>query len=215
MFKKRTLIVSFGLAALLILTVSTVVNAAPETQGTYLNGFTLSEMEKLCPMSAEAEAAIVHTVPQVPVIIDGVCYKPENIALFNGQRLRFTSDKEGNLYAFTTVEGAEKFLVDKLMQSGLTTTLTQNGGGTRASVVLYENILYGGEAVVITGIVDSLGDFNDKASSFMVGQGIGLGIIYKDENRGGDYYYMEGGNVIPFLWLYGFNDNVSSAQRVG
>jgi len=38
--------------------------------------------------------------PTVPVIIDGVKYKPEDISLFNGKRLRFIAGKDGTLYAF-------------------------------------------------------------------------------------------------------------------
>ena len=69
-----------------------------------------SEVVELCPMSAEEEAAIVHVVPQCPVTIDGVLYKAEDISLFDGRRLHFTTDKPGNLYAFTDAVLMEEFL---------------------------------------------------------------------------------------------------------
>ncbi len=61
-------------------------------------------------MSPEDEAGIVHDVPPCPVIIDGVLYEPEQIHLFDGQRLGFTVGNDGRLYAFTTVEGMRSFL---------------------------------------------------------------------------------------------------------
>ncbi len=168
-------------------------------------------------MSAEEEAAIVQVVPQVPIIIDGVLYKPEDITLFNGHRLRFTTDDEGNFYAFTTVEGAEKFLVDYLIQSGIEATHINKIEGTRGSVTLCEHITYLGEYFDITGTMDSFGDFNDKGSSFIVSPGL-LGIIWEHEGRTGEYFYRAAGSAIvmvPFLGAFGWNDRASSGQRVG
>ena len=62
-----------------------------------------SEIIALYPMLPENEENIVHEIPGCPVIIDGTLYKPEGIALFNGQRLHFIHDKSGNLYAFTDI----------------------------------------------------------------------------------------------------------------
>jgi hypothetical protein len=213
MFKKSILGASVIIAFIFTLSIPSVVSASSSLQS--LDGLTLSEIEALNPMSAEEEAAIVQVVPQVPIIIDGVLYKPEDITLFNGHRLRFTIDDEGNFYAFTTVEGAEKFLVDYLIQSGFEATHVNNSEGTRASVTLCEHITYLGEYFDITGTMDSFGDFNDKGSSFIVGEGIGLGIIWEDEGRTGEYFYRPGGTAIPFLGLYGWNDRASSGQRVG
>jgi hypothetical protein len=61
-------------------------------------------------MTEEEIKAIVHVVPQCPVIVDGVLYKGKDITLFNGQRLHFTTDKKGNLYAFTDAVKMEEFL---------------------------------------------------------------------------------------------------------
>ncbi|AKG53256.1 hypothetical protein DGWBC_0577 [Dehalogenimonas sp. WBC-2] len=66
-----------------------------------------SEVEAMYPMSAEAEAAIVHVIPMVPVNVDGTWYKAEEITLFNGQRLHFTEDKGGSLFAFTDAKSMD------------------------------------------------------------------------------------------------------------
>ena len=78
-----------------------------------VTGMTPADVEALFPDSEEA--AIVHQVPNYPVIVDGVRYKPEEISRFNGQVLRFVWDEqaeeeEGVIYAFTTVEGLEQYL---------------------------------------------------------------------------------------------------------
>lgn len=70
----------------------------------------LSEITAMHPMSPEDEAEIVHTAPQVPVIINGIKYDPEDVVLFNGQRLHFTVGKDKQLYAFSDVKELEEFL---------------------------------------------------------------------------------------------------------
>jgi hypothetical protein len=72
-------------------------------------GMTMAEILEIIKMSPEAEAKIIHQVPSCPVIIDGVKYEPEQIHLFDGQQLGFISGKDGNLYAFTTEEGLQRF----------------------------------------------------------------------------------------------------------
>lgn len=62
----------------------------------------------------EDEAPLVHVIPSVPVIVDGVRYEPEEISCFNGTPLQFvlTFDAvQGEyMYAFTTDEGLLEFL---------------------------------------------------------------------------------------------------------
>ncbi len=61
-------------------------------------------------MSPEAQAAIVHQVPPVPVIIDGTLYEPEQIHLFDGRQLGFAMGNDGQLYAFTSFATLEDFI---------------------------------------------------------------------------------------------------------
>lgn len=62
----------------------------------------------------EGESPLVHPIPSVPVIVDGVRYPPEEISRFNGTLLQFvlTADavQEGYMYAFTTDERLLEFL---------------------------------------------------------------------------------------------------------
>ncbi len=113
MFKK-TLVFGISLALILVLGSATAVTAdSSDSDQIDISGMTLSEIVEVFPMSAEEEAAIVHTVPQVPVVIDGELYQPEDISLFNGQRLHFTVGSDGTLYAFTAAEELEKFIAEE------------------------------------------------------------------------------------------------------
>ena len=81
-----------------------------EDVDTFPEGTTPGQIEAMYPMSPEAEKAIVHEIPECPVvIIDGIKYDSKDISLFNGVRLRFTTDDNGNLYAFTTAQGWSNF----------------------------------------------------------------------------------------------------------
>jgi hypothetical protein len=77
----------------------------------------------------EGEASLIHPIPSVPVIVDGVRYEPEEISRFNGILLRFviTSDsaREGRMYAFTSDEGLQGFLSE---HGGLPSDEVREGG---------------------------------------------------------------------------------------
>ncbi|MDD5122174.1 MAG: hypothetical protein PHX97_02195 [Dehalococcoidales bacterium] len=165
----------------------------------------LSEIIAMYPMSPEDEAAIVHTIPQVPVIIDGIKYKPEDVTLFNGQRLHFTVGENKELYAFSDIKELEEFLQ------------SQYGSGNSAleadAAVLYEHITYLGSTLgmppheLLVNFVDL--DFNDKASSWVVAGNI-MATIWEHIEFGGNSLSL-GNGMYPFLALYGFNDKASSA----
>lgn len=208
MFKQKTLIVSIGLALLLVLSSVTGVIAKSELDQIDLSGLTLSEIEALFPMSTEAEAAIVHVVPEVPVIIDGVRYKPGEITLFNGQRLRFVVDTDGVLRAFTTVKGLEQFIAEEFGQPA-------SRGVELLSLAygrFYEHIYYSGWALWVgPGIgISDLGFFHDKISSVQVDQGITAGVLWEHEYFTGSYFWVSGGSSYPSLVPYGWNDRASS-----
>ena len=97
-----------------------------------------SEIEKLYPMSAETESAIVHVIPSCPVVIDGKYYEAERITDFNGKRLRFAIGTDNTLFAFTTVEGLEKFQAEQNNRSLSSTTSSVFYwiGGTAGVVLL-------------------------------------------------------------------------------
>ena len=88
----KKILISVFLMIILVLCSATVVTAEPESNVIDLSGFTIADLENMFPMSAEEEAAIVHESPGVPFIVVDVRYDPEEIGLFNGQRLRFVFD---------------------------------------------------------------------------------------------------------------------------
>jgi hypothetical protein len=78
------------------------------------SGTTKAEFMAAHKMSPEAEAAIVHQAPPVPVIIDGILYEPEQIHLFDGKQLGFTVGSDGELYAFTSPADLESFISEQM-----------------------------------------------------------------------------------------------------
>ncbi|MDV2989558.1 MAG: hypothetical protein P3T54_05360 [Dehalogenimonas sp.] len=175
---------------------------------------TPSEIEAAHPMSAEAEAAIVHVVPQCPVIIDGVWYTAEQINLFDGQRLRFTVDKAGVLYAFTTVEDFEYFIqseygrvFDALPDMGTSST------GLTVSYLHTDMWYEGGVPLVVVpgGKLEYLGVYNNAISSAKISDTRGV-MLYEYEACMGSSYYLPPGTVWSMLIFQGWNDRASSLQ---
>lgn len=173
---------------------------------------TPSQIEALYPMSPEAEAAIVHVVPPCPVIIDGIRYKAEEINLFNGQRLRFTVDKAGALYAFTTAKGLEEFAETAY---GEMVFCVAGGSGTAATGLSYSvffvDMWYGGSKLSVDPgtQLPSLGPLDNAISSAQICDQAGV-YIYEYLNFGGSYFYMPPGSTWTMLTFQGWNDRVSS-----
>ncbi len=104
--RKWSIIASAALALALLLGAS-----VPVTAQTNLTITSISELERLYPMPDKAMAEIVHEIPNTEfVIIDGIKHPSEDVALYNGQRLRFVVTETDSMYAFTTVEGLQTFL---------------------------------------------------------------------------------------------------------
>lgn len=175
------------------------------TEGTYNAEYQLSP---------EEEAAIIHDVPPCAVIIDGVKYEPEQIHLFDGQRLRFTIDNENNLYAFTTEEGIDKF--HKTQRELISKEFNPDALPLSAGYsFFYEDISYGGMYLAVpagypNGYLPNLGIMNDKISSFRLDSGIYKACLYEDIDYGGDVFERVGGTNISCLWIFGWNDKASS-----
>ena len=180
---------------------------------------TEEEYNKKYQMSAEDEAAIVHDIPPCPVIIDGIQYEPEQIHLFDGQRLGFTVGNDGKLYAFTTEEGIEKFRqqqstssIEKIESSGEMATLDIYS-------YFYEDWYYGGDFLAVPpgypqGYIPNLGvpaiGMDNMISSFIASSAASKIRLYDYTNYGGDYFERSGGTSIAWLYLYGWNDKASS-----
>ena len=63
----------------------------------------------------DKSAEIVHPIPQVPIVVDGVKMDPRDITKFNGQELYYLvnddAKNQGVVFIFTTLQGIEKVTV--------------------------------------------------------------------------------------------------------
>jgi hypothetical protein len=172
---------------------------------TQLAGATPSMIEKLYPMTPQAEAAIVHQVPTSSVIIDGTLYQAKQISQFNGKRLRFIAGKDGTLNAFTTPEKLEQFQTE---QYGVVSPQTTTNS------VFYKDWYYTGQALGLTpgnGLpnLNQIGFDNYISSAVATTTGT-WSYIYDYANYGGDYFGMAKGSSYPSLTIQGWNDRASS-----
>ncbi len=179
---------------------------------------TEEEYNKKYQISPEEEAAIIHDVPPCPVIIDGIQYEPEQIHLFDGQRLRFTVDNENILYAFTTEEGIEKFHQKQreLLSKEINPDVLLMSAGYS---FFYEDMEYGGICLAVPpgypeGYLPNLGVMDDMISSFRLDSGIYKACLYEDPNYLGDVFERVGGTNISWLWIFGWNDKASSLKVI-
>jgi hypothetical protein len=168
-----------------------------------------SEIVELYPMSAEKEAAIVHVIPECPVTIDGVLYKAEDISLFDGKRLHFTTDKPGNLYAFTSVLEMEAFLGKEY---GNVFELPADKNSREVSY-LYSDWLFNGirlECAPGQQHEDlAVYDLDNCISSAKVSNAASV-VLWDYANFGGDSFTMPPGSNYAVLALQGWNDRASS-----
>jgi hypothetical protein len=167
-----------------------------------------SEIVELYPMSAEEIKAIVHVIPQCSVIVDGVLYEGKDITLFNGQRLHFTTDKKGNLYAFTDAVEMETFLEKEY---GYTFELfsTSSKGMSKLFADWYFGYPYlycSPEEEFLE--LSSIG-FDDCISSAQICDNASV-TLWDYANLTGDSYTMLPGSTYTVLALQGWNDRASS-----
>jgi hypothetical protein len=157
-------------------------------------------------MAPEAEAKIVHQVPEVPVIIDGVLYQPEDIHKFDGRQLGFTVGPDGRLYAFT--DGI--VLVDFIS--------IQSKAGLFSTLSIYSRFCEGyylsgmRQLEVPPGVsMFSLGSMNNIISSMDISAYADNGITLFDlPNLQGDYFHGYYWIQYPNLGTYGWDNRASS-----
>ena len=165
---------------------------------------TPAKLEAMYPMSPEDEAKIIHEVPPCSVIIDGIKYKPEDISQFNGKRLHFISGKDGNLYAFTTREGLERFEIQNRSLSILSDGLSY----------FYMDVWYTGSSFgILPGngydVLAQMG-FDNAISSAKASPSTPRTVIYDLQYYQGDSYDLQGGHGYSMLYFQGWNDRASS-----
>ena len=206
---KKTFLISIVLTISLILSSATGLIAKPESEEIDISGLSISEIENLFPMSAEAEAAITHTSPGVSFVVDGIGYKPEEVSLFDGQRLRFAFDTKGTLYAFTSAKGFEEFIAEEYGKSELSDE-PMMGIESTPRAKFWEHMGYTGQIKsVAAGIAYySIGSLNNKISSADVDGGMTGALLYDYEYFQGDSFFIPGGT--RYYLLMQFNDLTSS-----
>ena len=174
---------------------------------------TPSDLEALYPKSDEA--SIVHQVPEYPVVVDGVRYEPEEITRFNGQVLRFVWDdrtaQEGVLYAFTTVEGLERYLKE---QWDWPPSQESQVLGEEDWSHFYAHWWYGIPVLKVNpgnGMEDlRLIGFDNEISSMKVGPLASWATLYDLPNYQGAEFWRQRNSNVPVLWLYEWNDRADS-----
>jgi hypothetical protein len=130
----------------------------------------------------------------------------------DGQRLGFTVDDDGNLYAFTTEEGMEKFLQEQSVSD-------VKSAAADIYSYFYVDMYYGGDFLAVPpgypqGYIPNLGTssirMDNMVSSFIASSTASRVRLYDYTNYGGDYFERSGGSDVGWLFLYGWNDKASS-----
>lgn len=170
-----------------------------------------SEIVSLFPMLEDAEAKVTHAIPQCPVIINGIKYKPEEITKFNGQRLHFTTDKAGSLYAFTDAKAMEAFIENEY---GPVFELAINDKDVLAlssQSELFENWLYSGDVLFLSpgNQLPQLFGWDNRISSAKITSSAPV-TLWDSAWYGGDSFTMMPGSNHSALAFEGWNDRASS-----
>lgn len=172
-----------------------------------LAGLTPADIEKLHPMDPKQEAAIMHPVPNCPVIVDGIRYAPDQIFLFNGKRLRFVTGKDNNLYAFTTVQEFERFQKEEFAAES--EQILRDVYSYFYKDAEYTGVNFG--LVPGTGLpeLNQIG-MDNAISSTKINTSTQWAYLFDYANYGGDWYGMPPGSTYPWLVNQGWNDRASS-----
>jgi len=219
----RNFILGLCLALSLTVLAPNIVSAAyspenytpqdPDVNAT--NGQTLkpSEIVALYPMSSEDEAAIVHEIPMCPVTIDGVLYKGEELSVFDGQRLHFTTGRTGDLYAFIEAGAMEEFLEREYgpifdLAADVDVPLTRSDENE-----LFSNWWYGGNILCFSYGQQFpqlyLIGWDNCISSARISED-GPVTLWDYAWYGGDSLTMTPGSNYSMLYFQGWNDRASS-----
>jgi hypothetical protein len=174
------------------------------------NGITRTEFMAKHSMPSELESKIVHNIPMCPVIIDGVQYQPEQIRLFDGQRLGFTVGNDGCLYAFTSDEALVIF------EQQQKTSENQRLGVLTTLSFFYENINRGGKYIAadpgiqLPDLRNVPTNYDNLISCEEINVAATSATLFADYDYWGDYFDRAGGTYISSLVSYGWNDVASS-----
>jgi hypothetical protein len=149
--------------------------------------------------------------PKVPVIVDGSWYAPDEMIRFQGQDLIYFVDQEaidgGFVWAFTTAAGAEEHLARGAAERETQLKI--------CSTARFNKVAYGTGIDWMTMVCGQTSGFigsswNDRIS--YVEAGGSYTVLYSNSYFGGDKLPVTGGNTIPDLNAYGFNNRTTSIK---
>ncbi len=208
---RKSILAGIAITVFMIFSGSAGILAKPGPREIDISGLDLSQIESLFPSLKAADAALVHATPKIPFQIEGITYQPDEVSLFDGQRLWYVFDNSGALLAFTSPQELEAFVEveyatpQAIEQSAMTATLTST-----LYARFYKDIDYSGGAIYVRpGMgVSSLGYFDNIISSARVDAGIDGAALFDLEYFQGDVFWIPGG--VRYYWLMAFDDMASS-----
>jgi hypothetical protein len=159
-----------------------------------------------------AQAGEGRVVPKMPVVLDGVQYAPEELFRFKRQQLTFVVDREaldgGFVWAYTTLAGVDEHIAR--VESERDQPLAKTCPIARFNKVAYGTgtdwlVMYCGQTTTYVG-----SNWNNTIS-YVEGGG-SYTVLYSVDNFGGDRFIVVGGDVVPDLHPYGFNNRTSSIK---
>lgn len=169
---------------------------------------------------------LVHRVPQVAVVVDGVEYAPEDIIRFNGVELTFVAGTDQDrLVALTDDRPLRAAAWAAITVHQRATAFTDPRPVTQGEVQMFEHHFYGGDwfwCPAKRGWPDLTrvrhgswpgSDWNDTISS--TGATNCLVYYYEHINYGGIRLYAPPGINIPDMERIGWNDRISSVANLG
>jgi hypothetical protein len=185
---------------------------------------TPAQMEAAAPVGDD----IVHPIPQIPIVVDGVRYAPEGISQFNGRVLRYVLDQrtqsEDVIYAFTTLEGLTQYLKDQWGWEPTSTSARSMGTGIVRPMsdsywtVFYADAYYAGSTILsapnaaISDLSTVSPGWNDRISSVQVSTGAAWATLYADTSYAGDQLWMQRGTEWSSLAGNGWDNRASSLK---
>jgi hypothetical protein len=185
---------------------------------------TPAQMEAATPASDD----IVHPIPQMPIVIDGVRYAPEEISQFNGRVLRYVLDQhgqsEGVIYAFTTLEGLTQYLKAQWGWAPGSSSARSMGSAIVRPMsdsywtVFYADAYYAGSTILsapnaaISDLSTVSPGWNDRISSVKVATGSAWATLYADTSYAGDQLWMQRGTEWSSLAGSGWDNRASSLK---
>lgn len=161
------------------------------------------------PRALQGEGRII---PKMPVIVDGVQYAPEELGRFQ-QRLSFVVDREaldgGFVWAYTSALGVDEHIARVKAERG-DRALEKTCPIARFNKVAYGTgtdwlVMYCGQTTAYVG-----SNWNNTIS-YVEGGG-SFTILYSTDQFRGDDFTVLGGDVVPDLNPYGFNNRTSAIK---